>query len=391
MSEPGRVPLYTKRGWYYADLRQRGGGQVALRTRDETEALIALGARLEEMKSGPRETSPQTAEAIPRLLDFMDQHFEQKRLDGDARQATCDRDRAKLEQIATWLDNPRLDRITKKTVKGLKVRLQRKGHAPTTIARYLSALSSLMQSALDEFEDIDGNPVRAVKWPNVKKRQEQPWLEPEQGYNMIAAAQQLSEDRGCVTPRYRGPAWIGPLVAAALLTGARQGELFCLQVEDVNLDAAYTRIRPNHWHAAWRGEERLKSDHAPRTVPLWPQLRPILQGHIGDRRHGPLWPMPNGQPPRDLRGAMDRVFGLAGVSKPKGKLWHLFRHTYAAMRLQTLDHGEPVSVYTVAKELGHSSTTLIESTYGHLIQHRENIRLDRVEYRPLKLAQRGVA
>ena len=31
----------------------------------------------------------------------------------------------------------------------------------------------------------------------------------------------------------------------------------------------------------------------------------------------------------------------------------MFRHTYCAARLQTLDHGEPVSPFTVGKELGH--------------------------------------
>ena len=56
-----------------------------------------------------------------------------------------------------------------------------------------------------------------------------------------------------------------------------------------------------------------------------------------------------------------------------------FRHTYATARLQTTDRGAPVAAWTVAKELGHTSTAMIESTYGHLgeVRHRSDV----VEYR----------
>jgi integrase len=50
----------------------------------------------------------------------------------------------------------------------------------------------------------------------------------------------------------------------------------------------------------------------------------------------------------------------------------MFRHTYCATRLQTLDHGEPVSLFTVGKELGHGGDSLVRRIYGHLgeIRHR---------------------
>ena len=68
----------------------------------------------------------------------------------------------------------------------------------------------------------------------------------------------------------------------------------------------------------------------------------------------------------------------AGI-KGKRITWHTLRHTYAATRLQTLDHGAPVSPYTVMRELGHRSLQLLEETYGHLqgVRHREPV----VEYR----------
>jgi integrase len=56
-----------------------------------------------------------------------------------------------------------------------------------------------------------------------------------------------------------------------------------------------------------------------------------------------------------------------------------FRHAFRAARLQTLDNGAPVSVYTVAKELGHGGDSMVRRVYGHLgaIRHRS----EHVEFR----------
>jgi integrase len=53
----------------------------------------------------------------------------------------------------------------------------------------------------------------------------------------------------------------------------------------------------------------------------------------------------------------------------------MFRHTYCAARLQTLDQGAPVSVYTVAKELGHGGDSMVKRVYGHLgqVRHRAKV------------------
>ncbi len=40
-----------------------------------------------------------------------------------------------------------------------------------------------------------------------------------------------------------------------------------------------------------------------------------------------------------------------------------------------MDNGQPVSLYTVARELGHGNTKLVEQTYGHVPEerHRSNV------------------
>jgi integrase len=61
------------------------------------------------------------------------------------------------------------------------------------------------------------------------------------------------------------------------------------------------------------------------------------------------------------------------VGWKRGEIRHrIFRHTYAATRLQTLDRGAPVSLYTVSRELGHGSEDMVRRVYAHLgsVRHR---------------------
>jgi integrase len=57
----------------------------------------------------------------------------------------------------------------------------------------------------------------------------------------------------------------------------------------------------------------------------------------------------------------------------------MFRHTYCAARLQTLDGGAPVSLFTVSRELGHTLPAMVQRVYSHLgsVRHRSEF----VEYR----------
>ncbi len=83
--------------------------------------------------------------------------------------------------------------------------------------------------------------------------------------------------------------------------------------------------------------------------------------------------------------------GAKPLASQPGRLPHTLRHTYTATRMQTLDHGAPVSPYTVMRELGHRDLKLIEDTYGHLQARRDRVPV--VQYRETKVvdlyARRG--
>jgi integrase len=104
---------------------------------------------------------------------------------------------------------------------------------------------------------------------------------------------------------------------------------------------------------------------------------------------------------QDTRKALERVLQRAGtlhvvdrgrsrVAQPGDVRTKIFRHTYITARLQTLDGGRQVSTYTVAREVGHSGTEMIERTYGHVaeVRHRAKVVEFRVQQHRKALGQR---
>ena len=82
----------------------------------------------------------------------------------------------------------------------------------------------------------------------------------------------------------------------------------------------------------------------------------------------------------DVRKLVDRIATRAGWKKSELGT-RVFRHTWTAARLQTLDHGAPVSIYTVSRELGHGSEEMVRRVYAHLgtVRHRSEVVEFRIE------------
>ena len=149
-----------------------------------------------------------------------------------------------------------------------------------------------------------------------------------------------------------------------------------LEVDDVSFDRKTVTFRENEWR-------RLKTAGSHRVVPLWPQLEQILRPYVFGARPPSRLLFPSYRTGAetmltDFRKLLDAVAVRAGWNAgeitPK-----MFRHTYASARLQTMDHGAPVSIFTVSRELGHGSEALVKRIYGHLgtLRHRARV----VEYR----------
>ena len=156
----------------------------------------------------------------------------------------------------------------------------------------------------------------------------------------------------------------------------------------MSFDRRTVTFRPNE-------HRRLKTRTSHRTVPLWPQLEEILRPYVfsatAPRGEGLLFPSDRGGGMIwDMRKALDAIGGSAGWEAGEIRT-RMFRHTYCATRLQTLDRGAPVSPWVVSREMGHGGRSLVDRVYGHLgdVRHRSETVEFRVEQHREQLARRA--
>ena len=372
MPRKKQARLYYRegRGWY-ADNRDHadvGGRREAMvpkgerfATRDQDEAMQLLATRLQGFEVA-RAAKAEGLAGDPKLSDYARRHLEIKKK--VAKPSTVRRIEIALRRMVAFYGNPRLSEIEAHDVTNFIVwRLAQPGTRgkrvqPATVRKELGALANLYSRAVRERQATE-NPVLSVPredWPKSQYR-EPTYLELGEVARIFAIARETVKSReGRCFP------FTEEMLAAFALTGGRKAEVFGLERRDVDLDHRIIHIRPNRW----RG---LKASRHTRWVPLWPQLegylRPLVE--LEGSQYELLFPGRKGLI-RNLDYTLPKLAERAEVSKRV--TLHTFRHTYAATRIQTLDQGHPVSLFTVARELGHTNVQLLEKLYGHLIHTR---------------------
>lgn len=249
--------------------------------------------------------------------------------------------------------------------------------SPGPQRKYLNTLSNLFRRApAENVVPVGHNPVAALLEKPVAARTEAQWREVHEAALLLESARTFSSKRPDIALPFAYP-----LIATFMLTGGRESEILGLEVKDVSFDRHTISFRPNQWR-------RLKTLTSHRTVPLFPQLEEILREYL----FGGEYPLVAGLPSRHI-GQRRRRCSPTG-EKPSTRSrprvgWEpgqvrskMFRHGYCAARLQTLDRGAPISVYTVAKELGHGGDSMVKRVYGHLGTVRHRLRLVRGSREP---------
>jgi integrase len=143
-----------------------------------------------------------------------------------------------------------------------------------------------------------------------------------------------------------------PLLQAALLTGARYGQLAQLVASDVNTDAGTLRLRTR------KGDGSERAYYAHLTDEALAFFRAACAGRRGDDRilthaDGEPW----GKSHQDI--PMEEASKRAGITPAVN--FHMTRHTFASHAVM---NGIPLLV--VAQALGHTDTRMVEKHYGHL-------------------------
>lgn len=221
---------------------------------------------------------------------------------------------------------------------------EREPLAPRSVTLTLAVISKMYTwGARAGLVDV-ANPAKGVSRPKASPSLD--YLTAEEVANLLAAAEKRAET----------DAVIYPLVAAAVFTGMRKGELFGLRWRDVHLDAQRIDVE--------RSYQGLPKSGQVRSLPLHPTLGPILRGW---RERCPTTPEALVFPVRGRMATQYETLGLealmtsAGCHLPAdGHVWHLLRHTFASHQVMA-----GVSLYDVQKLLGHS-TPMMTQIYAKL-------------------------
>lgn len=416
----------------YADLRSLGGGQVALipagetRATTDSEVAASLFARhVEKLKDRKRQRHLVGVATIYTVGEYARHHLMEEAREGkvsDGWLTNCER---MLQRAVDFLDYDRrpkaekgmgffpwigrrdagltasarpvyLTDVTTLDVRNYLAHLDRiptnrgarvdgeKPHMPMGAGskrHHLSALSKMYRRGLSEaVVPLGYNPVAALLTKPTAERKEVEPLQIDEASLLLEAAFLWRDEQ----PGRRIVPCIYPLLATFLMTGGRQSEVTGLHVEDLLFDQRLIAFREN------TDRSSLKTKGSRRFVPMPPQLYDILQEYVfigGGPKSGLLFRSSvTGGPITDLRKALDALGELCGFEQGFLRTKRL-RHTFATHRLQCLDHGHPISPWTVSRELGHTSAAMVEKVYGHqALRVRE--RQEHLEFRAGRYAAR---
>jgi integrase len=232
--------------------------------------------------------------------------------------------------------------------------------ASQTLLHYHRVLYSALDRAL-KWQELAVNPCAAVDPPRVVRHAIEP-LNVEQSRALLAVTAQDQD--------------FGPVVALALLTGMRIGEVTGLQWQDVDWDRKTLSVR--------RSVQKLKGygllvkepkTRRSRTVTLSDQAITILKrtrAHQDEQRlklgpayvfEGFVFATPEGTPldAQAVRRHFAHLLGAAGVPRVR---FHDLRHTHATLLLAQGVHAKVVS-----ERLGHSNIGITLDTYSHVLQN----------------------
>ncbi len=379
-------------------------------TTDEVVAQVLIARRVEALEAARRGRTIVGAGPRATLHTFAREHLIAKAKAGLVTDRWLESAELHLTRATEFFGTEReLVTISVQDVRRWATKLQaEQGKRGTltggTIRHHLNSLSNLYRrAAAEDYVQPGFNPVVSLIEKPSAERREAKWLEVPDAALLLEAARTVRLHRADLSLQC-----LYPLVATFLLTGGRRAEVLGLEVGDVSFDRKTVTFRP-HSH------RRLKTFTSARVVPLWPQLEEILRPYVFDLERPPARLLfPSGRTGPDTMvtnfdGALDQVAIRAGfweyvlgadgepVKDKKGEpkrrgtvRSRMWRHTYCAARLQTLDGAAPVSPYTAARELGHGGLRLVDRVYGHLgqVRHRSDVVEYRVEQHQERLEER---
>ncbi len=165
-----------------------------------------------------------------------------------------------------------------------------------------------------------------------------------------------------------------PILATAVFTGLRQGELLGLLWGDLDFDAGLVHVSRQFDRS--RSYSEPKTPNAIRGVVLMPSLTSLLRQHRAGASHAapedPVFATSGGAPMhyRNLtrRGLAAAIVaaGIESDSEPRLR-FHDLRHTYASLLI-----AQGLNIVFVSRQLGHASPRFTLDVYRGLFDRAEH-------------------
>ena len=411
--------LYAARLTHYLHLRAASRSQLTMR----------LPAALQASSTGSIEEGAHPTEAIEmRLEEMIDIHLARKSASRAGRRPrTLRRDRDAFRHLQGFFGNCRLSEIIVERLDHYVARREREPGARRGTTVSMSCIRTELHSLSNMFRRAVSlgyasyNPVsRMMDKPRAPDREREVLTFAEVARlldaaraedvdaRIAAAARDIDEAarlygdarrsgiaralrvearrlRSSIQRRPNGGllySWMEVLIATFVYTGGRISEVLGLLVSDIDFERKRVYFRANDYRV-------LKRDQHRREVELWPPLENQLIDYLAATgiRSGLLFPGKKGGMPSGFWKQLARCCRRAEFPETRRISPHTLRHTYATALLQTL---VPVaagqfavrSSFEVAKRLGHRTSMLVDTIYGHLL--REPSYMQTLSYESLR-------
>jgi integrase len=263
----------------------------------------------------------------------------------------------RVKSVWKALMNKRVSDITAAEVDKLRTKRLNAGVAPATINRDVAALSGVFSHWVENNKGAV-HPLAGMEALDVADDEHVRYLTPAEAKRLRKAL--ADRDAKAAKDRASANAWraargyellpeltgysdhLTPMVVLSLNLGLRQGELFSMAWENVNLERRTVTVLASH-----------SKGNTTRTIPLNTEAHAVLATIKPDAAKGPVFVSPvSGGRFNNVKKAWAEITKTA---KLPGLRWHDLRHDFAS---QLVMKGVPL--FTVQKLLGHANSRMTQ-------------------------------
>jgi integrase len=336
---------------YYVQL---GRGKRTRIGQAGTFTLKQAETRANEILRNPEAATAKKRGASSTLTEYMDDHYEEHAL---AKLKNGAKSVARVK--ATWksLLNKRMADISASDVDKLRNKRVLAGVAPATVNRDVAALSGVFAHYARENKGTT-HPLTDLQALDVADDETIRYLEPAESKRL----RQVLADRDAAGARERASAneWrrargyellpeitgycdhITPMVLLSLNTGLRQGELFSLAWESIDLIRKTLSVLASH-----------SKGNSTRVIPLNPEAQAVLAAIKPDHAKGLVFKSPvTGGRFNNVKKAWAEVTKAAGIPDLR---WHDLRHDFASQLVML-----GAALFTVQNLMGHANSRMTQ-------------------------------